>query len=45
MSKKHTSSYEAFQSLEPRQQKAQMQTILKAANVYKDGQIELEFDK
>ena len=34
---------EAFQSLEPRQQKAQMQTILKSANVYKDGRIELEF--
>ena len=34
---------EAFQSLEPRQQKAQLQTILKAANVYKDGRIELEF--
>ena len=34
---------EAFQSLEPRQQKAQLQTILKAAHVYKDGKIELEF--
>jgi hypothetical protein len=34
---------EAFQSLEPRQQKAQLQTILKAAHVYKDGRIELEF--
>jgi len=34
---------EAFQSLEPRQQKAQLQTILKAANVYKDRRIELEF--
>jgi hypothetical protein len=34
---------EAFQSLEPRQQKAQLQTILKAANVYKDGKIEMEF--
>jgi site-specific DNA recombinase len=34
---------EAFQSLEPRQQKAHLQTILKAANVYKDGRIELEF--
>jgi site-specific DNA recombinase len=34
---------EAFQSLEPRQQKAQLQTILKAANVYKDGRVELEF--
>jgi hypothetical protein len=30
----------AFQSLEPRQQKAQLQTILIAANVYKDGRIE-----
>jgi site-specific DNA recombinase len=34
---------EAFQSLEPRQQKAQLQTILKAANIYNDGKIELEF--
>jgi site-specific DNA recombinase len=34
---------EAFQSLEPRQQKAQLQTILKAATIYKDGRIELEF--
>ncbi len=34
---------EAFQSLDIRQQKAQLQTILKAANVYKDGRIELEF--
>jgi hypothetical protein len=34
---------EAFQSLEPRQQKAQLQTISKAATVYKDGRIELEF--
>jgi hypothetical protein len=34
---------EAFNSLEPRQQKAQLQTILKAAHIYKDGQIELEF--
>ena len=34
---------EAFQSLELRQQKAQLQTILKAAQVYKDGKIELEF--
>jgi hypothetical protein len=34
---------EAFESLEPRQQKAQLQTILKAAIVYKDGKIELEF--
>jgi hypothetical protein len=34
---------EAFDSLEPRQQKAQLQTILKSAHVYKDGKIELEF--
>jgi hypothetical protein len=34
---------EAFNSLEPRQQKAQLQTILKAAHIYKDGKIELEF--
>jgi site-specific DNA recombinase len=34
---------EAFNSLETRQQKAQLQTILKAANIYKDGKIELEF--
>jgi hypothetical protein len=34
---------EAFQSLEPHQQKAQLQTILKAAQIYKDGRIELEF--
>jgi site-specific DNA recombinase len=34
---------EAFHSLEPREQKAQLQTILKAAHVYKDGKIELEF--
>jgi site-specific DNA recombinase len=34
---------EAFQSLDIRQQKAQLQTILKAAHVYKDGKIELEF--
>jgi hypothetical protein len=34
---------EAFQSLGPRQQKAQLQTILKSAHVYKDGRIELEF--
>jgi predicted nucleic acid-binding Zn-ribbon protein len=34
---------EAFQSLEPRQQKAQLQTILKASHIYKDGRIELEF--
>ncbi len=34
---------EAFQSLEPRLQKAQLQIILKAANIYNDGRIELEF--
>jgi ABC-type anion transport system duplicated permease subunit len=34
---------EAFQNLELRQQKAQLQTILKAARIYKDGKIELEF--
>jgi site-specific DNA recombinase len=34
---------EAFQSLAPRQQKAQLQTILKAATIYKDGKIEVEF--
>jgi hypothetical protein len=34
---------EAFQSLDSRQQKAQLQTILKAATVYSDGRIELEF--
>jgi site-specific DNA recombinase len=34
---------EAFQSLNIRQQKAQLQTILKSAHVYKDGKIELEF--
>jgi site-specific DNA recombinase len=34
---------EAFESMEIRQQKAQLQTILKAATVYKDGRIELEF--
>jgi len=34
---------EAFQNLDIRQQKAQLQTILKAAHVYKDGKIELEF--
>jgi len=34
---------EAFQSLEPRQQKAHLQTILKSAHIYKDGKIELEF--
>jgi hypothetical protein len=34
---------EAFQSLEPRQQKAHLQTILKSVNIYKEGRIELEF--
>jgi site-specific DNA recombinase len=34
---------EAFKSLDTREQKAQLQTILKAAHVYKDGKIELEF--
>jgi site-specific DNA recombinase len=34
---------EAFQNLEPRQQKAQLQTILKSAHIYKEGRIELEF--
>ena len=34
---------EAFHNLDPRQQKAQLQTILKAAHIYKDGRIELEF--
>jgi hypothetical protein len=34
---------EAFQGLELRQKKAQLRTIRKAATVYKDGRIELEF--
>jgi hypothetical protein len=34
---------EAFESLEVRQQKAHLQAILKAATIYKDGKIELEF--
>ena len=34
---------EAFKSLEPRQQKAHLQTILSAARIYNDGLIELEF--
>ena len=38
-----TTFEEAFQNLETREQKAQLQTILKAAHVYKDGKIELEF--
>ena len=34
---------EAFQAMDLRQQKAQLQTILKAAYIYRDGRIELEF--
>lgn len=34
---------EAFERLDVRQQKAHLQTILKAAHVYRDGRIELEF--
>jgi hypothetical protein len=34
---------EAFESLDPRQQKAHLQSILKAAHIYNDGRIELEF--
>jgi hypothetical protein len=34
---------QALNSLELGQQKAQLQTILKAATNYKDGRIELEF--
>jgi site-specific DNA recombinase len=34
---------ELFESLEPRQQKAHLQSILKAAYIYNDGRIELEF--
>jgi hypothetical protein len=34
---------EAFHSLELRQQKAQLQTILKAAHIYNGGKIGLEF--
>jgi hypothetical protein len=34
---------EAFENLEPRLQKAQLQTILKTAQIYKDGRIDLEF--
>jgi hypothetical protein len=33
----------AFQTLGQHQQKAQLQTILNVATVYKDGRIELEF--
>ena len=34
---------EAFESLDPRERKAHLQTILKAACVYRDGRVELEF--
>jgi Ca2+-binding EF-hand superfamily protein len=34
---------DVFQSLDTRQQKAQLPTILKTATIYKDGKIELEF--
>jgi hypothetical protein len=34
---------EAFETLDPRQQKAHLQSILKAAHIYTDGRIELEF--
>ena len=34
---------ESFQSLDIRQQKAHLQTIIKSAHIYKDGKIELEF--
>ena len=34
---------QAFQAMDVRQQKAQLQTILKAATIYNDGRIELEF--
>jgi hypothetical protein len=34
---------EAFETLDPRQQKAHRQTILKAAHIYNGGRIELEF--
>ena len=36
---------DAFDKLDPRQQKAQLQTILKAARVFRDGGVELEFRK
>lgn len=38
-----TSFLEAFESLDIRQQKVHLQSILKAAHVYRDGRIELEF--
>ncbi|MDP3061650.1 MAG: recombinase family protein, partial [Chloroflexota bacterium] len=34
---------ETFQSIDARQAKAKLQTILKAAYIYRDGRIELEF--
>jgi hypothetical protein len=34
---------ESFDTLDPRQQKAHLQSILKAAHIYNDGRIELEF--
>ena len=34
---------ESFQAMNVRQQKAQLQTIIKAAKVFRDGRIELEF--
>lgn len=34
---------EAFKDIDRRQQKVQLQTILKSAHIYKDGRIELEF--
>jgi hypothetical protein len=36
-------NFSSFQPLDIRQQKAQLQTILKAAHVYKEGKMELEF--
>ena len=33
----------AFESLDIRQQKVNLQSILKAAHIYRDGRIELEF--
>ena len=34
---------EDIQKMEIRWQKAQLQTILKAAHIYRDGKVELEF--
>ena len=34
---------EAFQAMDPRRQKAHLQTILKAAYIYRDGRTELKF--